>query len=154
MEPDYSNIWILFINSKWTEYEYHYSVFYYSNIRITNYSLQHCYSILTITRHSQPSNSSNHLIPLRTQQPIVIIISFCGAWSAIMFYYIVCIIRTSVHCFNNSFWALVRKLQKNYIQLNISVNWVTNFGQLWIFSLLFMRHDISSSGYKFHQNLE
>ena len=41
----YSNIRILFIISKRTEYEYeyHYSVFYYSNIRITNYSLQHCY---------------------------------------------------------------------------------------------------------------
>ena len=39
----YSNIRILFIISKRTEYEYeyHYSVFYYSNIRITNYSLQH-----------------------------------------------------------------------------------------------------------------
>ena len=39
----YSNIRILFIISKRSEYEYeyHYSVFYYSNIRITNYSLQH-----------------------------------------------------------------------------------------------------------------
>ena len=39
----YSNIRILFVFSKRTEYEYeyHYSVFYYSNIRITNYSLQH-----------------------------------------------------------------------------------------------------------------
>ena len=121
----------------------------YSRAWVTQY-----YSILTITRHSQPSNSSNHLIPLRTQQPIVIIISFCGAWSGIMFYYIVClhymnISRLLWHAvFNNPlFYAPERKLHKNYIQLNISVSWVTNFGQLWIvyysWDMTFHLQDIS-----------
>ena len=42
---------ILFNISKRTkyEYEYHYSVFYYSNIRITNYSLQHWYTMYPVT---------------------------------------------------------------------------------------------------------
>ena len=55
----YSNIRILFIISKRTEYEYeyHYSVFYYSNIRITNYSLQHWFGLsLNVNYHLWPSH--------------------------------------------------------------------------------------------------